>query len=344
LPGKPCSIWATAPTWIGEAFNVIAVAKRKPQRMSVLPRVSIITPSYNQGRFLEECIQSVLNQDYPNIEYIIVDGGSTDSSVGIIRKYADRLAYWVSEPDSGQSAAISKGLRRATGDIWAWMNADDSYLPGAVSKAAAWFADHPEDDVVYGDCMIVDEHGREKAVFHAREFEWPRVLTKGFGIPTGSTFLRMSVFERVGRLDESLHYVMDVDYWLRAGQSCVLAHIPQTLSHYRVHPSAKTFDVANSETRAREFVQVYERFWHRDDLPQAILAFRSRSLAHIYLYAAHLAGEADRRDLCLRYLRKSLGMGLVALRPRLARLLIYVMFGRGAANFLQKIRSSRLQA
>ena len=124
------------------------------------PLVSILTPSYNQGRFLEQTIQSVLSQDFPDMEYIIVDGGSTDDSVEIIKRYANRLAWWVSETDQGQTDAINKGFAHASGEIFAWLNSDDTYQPGAITQAVESLLAHPEASLVYGDANLIDEHGR----------------------------------------------------------------------------------------------------------------------------------------------------------------------------------------
>ena len=128
--------------------------------MTDLPLVSIVTPSYNQAAFLEETIRSVLEQDYPRVEYIIIDGGSTDGSAEIIQRYADRLAYWVSERDRGQTDAINKGFARATGSILAWLNSDDTYQPGALREAVDYLLAHPDVGMVYGDGNFIDEHGK----------------------------------------------------------------------------------------------------------------------------------------------------------------------------------------
>src|ERR1043165_7317408 len=125
-----------------------------------MPLVSIITPSYNQAAYLEQTIQSVLTQDYPRIEFMVIDGGSTDASVEIIKKYADRLAYWVSEKDSGQAEAINKGLTRAKGEILAWLNSDDYYLPNTILAVVRCFDENPDVDLIYGDMLAVDGDGR----------------------------------------------------------------------------------------------------------------------------------------------------------------------------------------
>src|SRR5258706_6083465 len=124
------------------------------------PRISIVTPSFNQAAYVDATIRSVLDQRYPNLEYIVVDGGSTDGSVDIIRRYEDRLTYWVSEPDRGQADAINKGLARATGEIRAYLNSDDLYLPGALLRVAAEYRAHPDADIICGVCRVIDEHGR----------------------------------------------------------------------------------------------------------------------------------------------------------------------------------------
>lgn len=300
--------------------------------IAALPKVSIIIPSLNQARYLEECILSVLGQDYPNIEYLVMDGGSTDGSVAIIQEYSPRLAGWVSRPDGGQAAALNAGLRRATGEIWAWMNADDAYLPGAVGRAVAWLGTHPDVDILYGDCLVVDEHGQRQRYFRAPEFRLQSTLTGAIGIPSGSAFIRRAVFERVGGFDESLHYALDSNYWLRAALMCTFAHLPEPLSLYRIHPAAKTWDVGKSVQRAAEIVAMNEQFWDRADLPPAVRRFERQSLVNAYLYAADLTIRAGQRALCRDYLKKSLGLGVLALKPRLARLLLQLWLGEFSKN------------
>jgi glycosyltransferase involved in cell wall biosynthesis len=171
--------------------------------MTALPLVSIVTPSFNQARYLETAIQSVLSQDYPRIEYIIVDGGSSDVSVEIIKKYEDKLAWWVSEKDKGQTDAINKGFNRATGDILAWLNSDDAYNPGAIRQAVKCLGEHPEAGMAYADCNFIDEEGRVIGKFNAAQTDY-RKLRQGYvHIPQQTMFFRAKYWKELGPLDPS---------------------------------------------------------------------------------------------------------------------------------------------
>jgi glycosyltransferase involved in cell wall biosynthesis len=206
-----------------------------------LPLVSIVTPSFNQGRFIEQTIQSVLAQDYPNLEYVVVDGGSTDQTLDILRRYEGRLR-WVSEPDGGQSEAINKGFRMARGDIVAWLNSDDTYLAGAVSKAVAHLQAHPEVALIYGEGYLMDEAGHVTRRFPATEpFNLWRLVHFSDYILQQTVFWRRWVFDTVGMLDESLHYGMDWDFWIRVAKRFEVAYIPEFLGNLREYATAKTF-------------------------------------------------------------------------------------------------------
>ena len=183
------------------------------------PLVSIITPSYNQERFLEATIQSVLKQNYPNIEYIIIDGGSDDGSVEVIEKYTDKLAYWVSEPDKGQTDAINKGFAQAKGEVLAWLNSDDTYLPDAVSTAMDYLMAHPETGLVYGDTNFIDENDDLMGLFPARQTSHTRIRRGFVHIPQQSAFWRSDLWKQVGPLDPTFYFAMDYDLWVRLSQS-----------------------------------------------------------------------------------------------------------------------------
>jgi glycosyltransferase involved in cell wall biosynthesis len=204
------------------------------------PIVSIITPSFNQERFIEQTIQSVFAQDYSNIEYIIIDGGSTDGSVEVIKKYGDRLAWWVSEKDKGQTDAINKGFTRARGAILAWINSDDTYEPQAISEAVAYLAQHPEVGMVYGDANLIDEDGQIIGRFPARQTDY-RKLRRGYvHIPQQTTFFRANLWQKVAPLDDSFYFAMDYDLWVRLSKLAPLVYTPRLWANFRLHGSGKS--------------------------------------------------------------------------------------------------------
>lgn len=234
------------------------------------PRVSIVTPSYNQGQFIEETFRSVLLQDYPNLEYIVTDGGSTDGSVEVIRDYERWLAYWVSEKDQGQSHAINKGFTRATGDFWAWLNSDDIYLPNTVSTAMYHLQEHPEWAIVYGSCEIIDSDGIIVGQFTGREFDLHRMLrTWSPPIPQPGSFFRRVALQDVGLLDETLHWGMDLDLWARLGVRYRLGFVPNLKAHYRVHPGAKA-DRSTPEHFFDDWRVVCDKLRSDDSVPREI--------------------------------------------------------------------------
>ncbi len=208
--------------------------------LSSSPLVSIITPSYNQGRFLETTIRSVLEQDYPNIEYIIVDGGSKDNSVEVIRKYQDRLTWWVSEKDKGHADALNKGFSHARGEILAWLNSDDIYFPGAVSEAVAFLCEHAQTGMVYGDAVLIDDTGKAIGRFASKQTDYHRLLRGTVHIPQATTFIRASLWRRVGPLDLSLFFSFDYDLWVRLAKVSELSYVPRQWAYFRLHNSGKS--------------------------------------------------------------------------------------------------------
>ena len=226
--------------------------------MTETPLVSIITPSFNQARYLEATINSVLGQDYPRIEYIIVDGGSTDESAAIIKKHEGRIAWWVSEQDKGQTDAINKGFNRATGDILAWINSDDTYNPGAVSAAVKYLIEHPEVAMVYADCNFIDENDKVIGKFNAAQTDYRRLREGYVHIPQQTMFFRAKYWKELGPLDPSFYFAMDYDLWTR-----IAAHAPfkylagQTWANFRLHTSGKT--VAADDRCWPEMIRVHYR-------------------------------------------------------------------------------------
>ncbi|GAB4498168.1 MAG: hypothetical protein OHK0052_11060 [Anaerolineales bacterium] len=204
------------------------------------PLVSIVTPSYNQARFLEQTIQSVLSQDYPQVEYWVMDGGSNDGSVDILRKYDAQLAGWVSERDKGQTDAINKGFARATGQIFAWLNSDDYYYPGAIRAAVDFLQANPAVGMVYGNADLVDESGTRLGDFPARQTDYARLLTGSVHIPQQAAFWRADLWRQIAPLDESFYFAMDYDLWVRLAKLAPIVYTPQKWAAFRLHGSGKT--------------------------------------------------------------------------------------------------------
>ena len=205
-----------------------------------LPSISVVTPSYNQAPYIEDTIRSVLDQNYPHLDYLVMDGGSNDGTVDILRRYEGKLR-WVSEKDRGQSDAINKGFARTKGDILAWMNSDDIYAPGALHAAAECFAKNPDVDVVYGDASFIDANGKRVCPCAQIEpYNWKRLLYYSDFIVQPAAFFRRSAFEAVGGVDVDLHWTMDYDLWLRLGRQFKFYYLPQELGHFRWLGSNKT--------------------------------------------------------------------------------------------------------
>ncbi|WP_413171239.1 glycosyltransferase family 2 protein [Anabaena azotica] len=220
---------------------------REILNISTYPRISIITPSYNQGHFIEETIRSVLLQGYPNIEYIIIDGCSTDNTLEIIKKYESSISYWISEPDNGQTHAINKGIAKATGDIIAYLNSDDYYLPETLFKVAEHFRQFPDTDLLHGICRYVNEEGEKigeqfgniqklEEILNLWDVWWKK---RQFVQP--EVFWTRRITEKVGLFKEELYFVMDYDYWCRIIQEGgIVQRIDSELSCFRLTTEQKS--------------------------------------------------------------------------------------------------------
>ena len=240
--------------------------------MSDLPLVSIITPSFNQGPFLEDTIRSVLSQSYPHLEYILIDAGSTDNSLEIIHRYSSKLAYWISEVDRGQAHAINKGLQRAQGEILGWLNSDDLLLPDAVSQVVQVFLEEPETGVVYGRLERIDENGRllptPELPKDRTEFSIAHVLGECIVNQPGA-FWRRSVMDQAGLLNESLSFSLDYEYWIRLALLGVkFKKLPQVVAHFRLSSGSKT--VSQATAMALEQMKVLEWLIDQAELSQRL--------------------------------------------------------------------------
>ena len=222
------------------------------------PLVTIVTPSFNQAAYIEQTIKSVLNQDYRPIEHLIIDGGSTDGTLEILKRYEDHVR-WISEPDCGQGDAINKGFRQATGSILAWLNADDLFTSGALKTVVAHFQANPQSYFVYGDSLAINEKGRSYGRrAHVAPCNFETLLNKGDFIVQPSAFWRAELWRDVGELDVNWRYVLDYDYWLRAAQKYDLFYVPRFFSKERLYASAKTF--SGGLERIDELEQMARRY------------------------------------------------------------------------------------
>jgi glycosyltransferase involved in cell wall biosynthesis len=208
------------------------------------PLVSVVTPSFNQAKFLEETMISVLSQDYPHIEYIVIDGGSTDGTLEIIERHAARLAHWISEPDRGQADAINSGFAAASGEILAWLNSDDTYNPGAVSEAVAFLRSNPDVGMVYGNAYYIDQAGVRIGRYPARQTDYEG-LRRGINtVCQQSMFFRTSLWKEVGPLDPSFYYAMDYDLWVRLAAAAPIVFQDRYWANFRLHPDSKSLTAA----------------------------------------------------------------------------------------------------
>jgi GT2 family glycosyltransferase len=231
--------------------------------------MSIIVPSYNQGHYLEETVRSILLQGYPNLELVIMDGGSTDSTLAVIQHYMPYIAIWVSEPDRGQSHAVNKGIQQATGELIGWQNSDDIYQPGTLWQAATAAIAHPDIDVFFGNVTAIDSTGRAFINYPVGEFDPHDLLPFPTNLFNQCMVLRRRVFEQIGLIDESYHHCMDYDlFWRMVMAGCRFQFVPGMAACFRHHPQSKgstQHDIAD-----QEFWQVYKRVYSYPEFPPSL--------------------------------------------------------------------------
>jgi GT2 family glycosyltransferase len=266
-----------------------------------MPLVSIVTPSYNQAPYLEQTIQSVLEQEYPHIEYLVIDGGSTDNSVEIIKKYAKPMEsgsllpsqqqavglhminYWISEKDRGQAEAINKGFARAKGDILAWLNSDDYYLLDTISAVVRCFEENPDVVMAYGDMLAVDGQGQTINILKYKQLSLEDLLCfQIIGQP--SVFFRRSAFEKTGPVEPTFHFMLDHHLWIRLAQQGRILHVPQVWAAARYHPAAK--NRARAAEFGREAFRVLEWAKQQPGLAETLAGVERRALASANRYDA----------------------------------------------------------
>jgi glycosyltransferase involved in cell wall biosynthesis len=291
------------------------------------PLVSVVTPTYNQAAFLRDTIESVLTQDYPAIEYQIIDDGSTDETPSILKEYEGRC--WIERHDNrGQTPTINKGWERAQGEILTWLNSDDTFLPGAVSTAVSYLHEHPDVGIVFGDTLFTNPDGSPIERSPNRSgfsYDW-FVRHCENPIPQPSAFIRRRVVADVGLLDPYFYYFMDWDYWLRAGVNHRIEYFPELLSTYRLHAESKT--IAQANKAAPELEYMYKKFFAQDDLPPQIRAMESEAMVNmLFTTGGYYITGGDRKaasQIALRALRQSPRMFY---RPALVHKLFYCLYG-----------------
>ncbi len=279
------------------------------------PLVSIVTPSYEQALFLEETIRSVLDQDYEPIEYLVVDGGSTDGSIEIVRGYGERLAWWTSEPDRGQAHAINKGFERSSGIYMGFVNSDDTLLPGSISRLVEALEREPDALVAFGDALFVDAAGRLLRHGRPRVWEVGAMARCGSGsVLQPSSLWRREAWDLAGPMDERYQYVFDTLFFLRvAAAGAGARYLPEPFATYRMHAeskSARMMEVPNAE----ECLRFADEYFGGADVPEAVQPHARAARAAYYRRAAFGLYNAGSFGRARRAFVRSL-----VLQPRMSR-------------------------
>jgi glycosyltransferase involved in cell wall biosynthesis len=301
------------------------------------PLVSIVTPSFNQAAFLEQTIRSVLEQDYEPIEYVVVDDGSTDGSVEVIRRFEDQLAWWTRQENAGQVAALNRGFERTSGAYMAFMNSDDTLLPGAISTMAAELTRNPELLLVYGDALYTDEHGNRTGYLASREFDVVQMVRHCDNrVVQPSTLWRREAWERYGPLNEEGWYFFDFEFFLRFPPERV-RWLPIPLSTYRIHTEAKSTGATGSRL-ARDHERLADTFFAGSGLPHAAREVAREGRSSAYLLGAEFAYEALDLPLARRYVLKGLRLHPAHVSPRWLSLAAKSFLPRGLVSSLRERR------
>ena len=263
--------------------------EKYPSGDLVWPLVSIVTPSFNQAQYLEETIRSVLLQGYPNLEYMIIDGGSSDGSVDIIKKYEPWLTYWVSEPDQGQSHAINKGFGKATGEILAWLNSDDTYEPGTIHQAVKTLKGQQGVVLTYGDCNYINANSEKVNQWKTRSCSQEDLILLGSLVPQPTAFFYRWAVEKVGGINQNLHYIMDYELWVRLGYAGAYFYAPSIRANFRLHSNSKT--ISRSTGFSLELISILD---HNAELEKTYgprLLKEALRRYHVIAYIEYLFAE-----------------------------------------------------
>jgi glycosyltransferase involved in cell wall biosynthesis len=272
-------------------------------RRGTLPLVSIVIPSYNHARYLAAAIDSVLAQDYPDIELIVIDDGSTDRSPDILKGYGSRF-HWEIQSNQGQVATLNRGWLMSRGDILGYLSADDVLLPQAVARSVSCLRSNPDAVLTYCDFKLIDPNGRFIRRIRTPDFRYRDMVVKAICPPGPGAFFRRSAFDRTGLWDKELRTMLDYDYWLRLGLQGPFVRIPEVLALYRMHAGQETFSAMN-ERMSEEPVRIVSRLFDNPALPRELVESKNQAISNAHLRSAQLHLRGARYGLGMRSLRQA---------------------------------------
>jgi len=306
------------------------------------PLVSLVIPAYNHADYLEQAIESVLAQDYPRMELIVVDDGSTDKTPEVLRRYEGRATV-IRQENRGQAAALNRGWESSSGVYLGYLSADDVLEPPAVSRLAASFENRSHAVLAYPDFRLVDPHLATVRVVRAPEVSYEEMLINFVCAPGPGALFRRSAFLAAGGWNPEYRQMPDFEYWLRLGLQGEFVHVPEVLASFRVHPGSQTYAVV-SETRAEEPIRIIERVFERPDFKPDLIQLRDRALSNAFLLSAQLHLRAGRGAIALARLRKAASLYPWNLySPRLAHALANALFNRVGHRLLWGVRQALRQ-
>jgi glycosyltransferase involved in cell wall biosynthesis len=307
------------------------------ERRAMLPLVSIVIPSYNHERYLKAAIDSILGQDYPRIELIVIDDGSTDGSPAILKTYGSRF-HWEIQPNQGQVATLNRGWHMARGDILGYLSADDLLLPAAVSTAVHCLSQNPDAVLSYSDFNLIDPNSAVVRRVRTPEFDYRDMLTKMVCHPGPGAFFRRWAFEKAGTWHTGFMQMLDYEYWLRLGLHGRFVRIPEVLAAYRVHSGSQSF--ASTRIKPDEPIEIIEAYFDGQQVPEELKGARTQALGNAYLHSAHLHFRAGnyRQGLAAMWRGFVLHPGnMLSLRP--LRVAFNIVFNRVGHRILWTLRS-----
>jgi glycosyltransferase involved in cell wall biosynthesis len=302
------------------------------------PLVSVVIPAYNYARYLPEAIDSVLNQEYPNIELIVLDDGSTDRTIEVLKGYGDQF-YWESHPNMGQANTLNKGWRLAKGEILAYLSADDFLLPEAVSACVECLRVNADAVLCYPDFQLVDSESRVVRFVVPPEYSYQEMVTKFVTAPSAGAFFRRSAYVKAGEWDPALRLAPDYDYWLRLGLNGRFVHIQENLAAFRAHADSQSFSQTTAEG-AEEAVRILEKYFKRADLPREVIGSKDEAFASANILVAQLHLRSSRYKEAFRRISNAVRLSpRILLSIRTLRMMINGLFNKQIHKVLWTIKN-----